>query len=108
MPLMNHEDLVIDALEARSRRRHDRRALFTAALGVAAVGSAFAYSDPARAQAAVTDADVLNFALNLDVTGTWRAPRVEGGLIVRDGNVTFAPLGDVRWRNLTIRTVPAP
>ncbi|TCP31858.1 ferritin-like protein [Sphingomonas sp. BK235] len=66
MPLMNHEDLVIDALEARSRRRHDRRALFTAALGVAAVGSAFAYSDPARAQAAVTDADVLNFALNLE------------------------------------------
>jgi hypothetical protein len=60
------QDLVIDALDARVERRHNRRALFTAALGAAAVGSAFAYSDPARAQSAVTDADVLNFALNLE------------------------------------------
>jgi hypothetical protein len=60
------QDLVIDALDARVERRHNRRALFTAALGAAAVGSAFAYSDPAKAQAAVTDADILNFALNLE------------------------------------------
>jgi translocation and assembly module TamB len=40
------------------------------------------------------------FALNLDVSGTWSQPRVDGGLLVRNGNVTFAPLGDVRWRNL--------
>jgi hypothetical protein len=60
------QDLVIDALDARVERRHNRRALFTAALGAAAVGSAFAYSDPAKAQSAVTDADVLNFALNLE------------------------------------------
>ena len=60
------QDLVIDALDARTERRHNRRALFTAALGAAAVGSAFAYSDPAKAQATVTDADVLNFALNLE------------------------------------------
>ncbi len=63
---MHEDDLVIDAFEARAQRRHDRRALFTAALGAAAVGSAFAYSDPALAQTAVTDADVLNFALNLE------------------------------------------
>jgi len=63
---MNEDDLVIDAFEARTQRRHDRRALFTAALGAAAVGSAFAYSDPALAQSAVTDTDVLNFALNLE------------------------------------------
>ena len=63
---MNEDDLVIDALETRAQRRHDRRALFTAALGAAAVGSAFVYADPAKAQTAVTDADVLNFALNLE------------------------------------------
>lgn len=63
--MTTQQDLVIDALEARSQRRHDRRALFTAALGAAAVG-AFAYADPAKAQSTVTDADVLNFALNLE------------------------------------------
>lgn len=30
------------------------------------MGGAFAYADPAKAQATVTDADVLNFALNLE------------------------------------------
>ncbi|PCG14609.1 MULTISPECIES: ferritin-like domain-containing protein [Sphingomonas] len=64
--MTTQQDLVIDALDARVERRHNRRALFTAALGAAAVGSAFAYSDPAKAQSAVTDADVLNFALNLE------------------------------------------
>ncbi len=64
--MTTQQDLVIDALDARVERRHNRRALFTAALGAAAVGSAFAYSDPAKAQAAVTDADILNFALNLE------------------------------------------
>ncbi|MBY9063507.1 ferritin-like domain-containing protein [Sphingomonas yunnanensis] len=63
---MNEDDLVIEAFETRAQRRHDRRALFTAALGAAAVGSAFVYADPAKAQTAVTDADVLNFALNLE------------------------------------------
>lgn len=59
---------LIDALDARVRRRGNRRAFFTAALGAAAVGAtAFAYSDPALAQAAgPTDADILNFALNLE------------------------------------------
>lgn len=64
--MTTQQDLVIDAFDARVERRHNRRALFTAALGAAAVGSAFAYSDPALAQSAVTDADVLNFALNLE------------------------------------------
>ena len=62
----NQIDPIIDALESRAERRNDRRAFFTAALGAAAVGTAFAYSDPAKAQAAVTDADILNFALNLE------------------------------------------
>jgi hypothetical protein len=58
--------MVMDALDARAERRRDRRAFFTAALGAAAVGTAFAYSDPAKAQSAPTDSDVLNFALNLE------------------------------------------
>lgn len=60
----SHE--MIDALDARVARRDGRRAFFTAALGAAAVGAgAFAFSDPAKAQA-VTDFDILNFALNLE------------------------------------------
>lgn len=59
------EDLM-ESLDARARRRDQRRGFFKAALGVAAVGTgAFIMSSPAAAQA-VTDADVLNFALNLE------------------------------------------
>ncbi|AXJ95144.1 MULTISPECIES: ferritin-like domain-containing protein [unclassified Sphingomonas] len=59
------------ALEARARRRDDRRGFFKTALGAAAVGVAGAatlgLSGEAAAQSAtVTDADVLNFALNLE------------------------------------------
>ncbi|WP_121115820.1 ferritin-like domain-containing protein [Croceibacterium ferulae] len=63
---MSQQEQVMEALESRAERRADRRAFFTAAVGAAAVGTAFAYSNPAAAQAAVTDADVLNFALNLE------------------------------------------
>jgi len=59
-------DLLIETFDGRARRRADRRAFFTTALGVAAAGSAFAYANPALAQTAVTDSDVLNFALNLE------------------------------------------
>jgi hypothetical protein len=59
------EDLM-QALDARVERRESRRALFTAALGAGAIGAgAFAFSSAASAQT-VTDADVLNFALNLE------------------------------------------
>ena len=62
---MQQQDQLIEAFEERAERRRDRRAFFTAALGAAAVGGAFVYADPAKAQA-VTDTDVLNFALNLE------------------------------------------
>jgi translocation and assembly module TamB len=42
-----------------------------------------------------------SFALNLDVGGTWAEPRVDGGLIVRNGNLLLTPLGDVTWRDVT-------
>lgn len=63
--MTTQQDQLIDAFEERADRRRDRRAFFTAALGAAAVGGAFVYADPAKAQA-LTDADVLNFALNLE------------------------------------------
>ena len=59
-------DQMIETLDARVRRREDRRAFITAAVGAAAVGAgAFAFASRAAAET-VTDADVLNFALNLE------------------------------------------
>lgn len=58
-------DAVLAALESRAERRETRRALFTAALGVTAGAGALALASAAEAQT-VTDADVLNFALNLE------------------------------------------
>jgi hypothetical protein len=63
---MADTELLMDALDARVRRREERRSLFKAAAGVAAVGlGGFAFASAAQAQT-VTDADVLNFALNLE------------------------------------------
>jgi hypothetical protein len=59
-------EMLMDALENRATRREERRAFFKAAVGAAAVGAgAFLVSSPAQAQT-VTDADVVNFALNLE------------------------------------------
>lgn len=64
---MSESDQLIETMDARVRRREGRRAFFTTALGAAAVGaSAFAFASPAAAQTALTDADILNFALNLE------------------------------------------
>lgn len=63
---MTDSDQIIEAFDARARRRDERREFFKVALGAAAVGAgAFAFASPAAAQA-VTDADILNFALNLE------------------------------------------
>ena len=60
---------IIEVLEARAERRSERREFFRTALGagaVAAVGAA-AVTIGSRATAqATTDADILNFALNLE------------------------------------------
>ena len=59
----------LEALDARVRRRESRRDFFKAMGGVAALGGGLALtglSANAEAQAAPTDADVLNFALNLE------------------------------------------
>jgi hypothetical protein len=63
---MTENDLLIETMDGRVRRRNERREMFRMVLGAAAVGAgAFAFASPAAAQS-VTDADVLNFALNLE------------------------------------------
>ena len=58
-----------EALDARVRRRNERRDFFKTMGGIVALGGGLTYAaTPAQveAQAAPTDADVLNFALNLE------------------------------------------
>ena len=63
---MTESEKLIETFDARAARRVERRAFFTAAMGAAAIGAgAFAFSRAADAQA-VTDIDILNFALNLE------------------------------------------
>src|SRR2546426_178663 len=62
--MTDSQDL-IDVFDARAQRRSDRRALFTTIMGAAAVGTGLALASSAQAQT-VTDADILNFALNLE------------------------------------------
>ena len=67
---MTDEALMVDALDARVRRRENRRDFFKSVGGAAALaGGAVAMGGlgaPVFAQSAPTDADVLNFALNLE------------------------------------------
>ncbi len=64
---MAHDVDTIEAFSAHAEERKGRRAFFKAAVGAAAIGTgAFLVSSAAQAQAALSDADVLNFALNLE------------------------------------------
>ena len=63
---MTESDQLTQAFDDRAKRRNERRDMFRMVLGAAAVGGAFAYTSPVAAQAAPTEADVLNFALNLE------------------------------------------
>ena len=66
---MSDDEEMIDQLRELGDRRRERREFFRALVGVAGVGGAMHMAmsaGPAFAQAAPTDADVLNFALNLE------------------------------------------
>ncbi len=66
---MDEQMTVTHAFDARAKRREERRDFFKMLGGAAAVGSAafvMAQSGEAQAQSAPTDADILNFALNLE------------------------------------------
>jgi len=61
---------IIEAFDARARRREERREFFKNAMGLAAVtaagAAAMSFTGEAAAQTAVSEVDVLNFALNLE------------------------------------------
>ena len=60
---------LIDALDARAVRREERRNFFKAFGTASAIAGGFVLTNkvnPAGAQAAPTDNDILNFALNLE------------------------------------------
>ncbi len=66
---MSDEALMLEAMEARAKRREDRRDFFRAFGSAAAVTGGLALAagaTPAEAQSAPSDADILNFALNLE------------------------------------------
>ena len=68
---MSDSEHLIDVLDARLKRREERRGFFRTAIGAAAVtaagATALTLGGKASAQtAALTDADILNFALNLE------------------------------------------
>ena len=56
---------MMDVFDSRAKRREDRRDLFRAVLGAGVAGVGLALATQAEAQT-VTDADILNFALNLE------------------------------------------
>lgn len=63
---MMQDERPIDTPEASAKRREDRRAFITAAVGAVAIGAgAFVFADPVAAQT-VTDVDVLNYLLNIE------------------------------------------
>jgi hypothetical protein len=67
MTMTTQDQDLLAALERRAERRESRREFFTKSAVVAAgAGMAMAAAAPVRAQAAPSDADVLNFALNLE------------------------------------------
>jgi hypothetical protein len=64
---MAASETLLQTLEARSRRRNERRNFFKSAVGAVAVGvGSMSFSRKAEAQTAPTDEDILNFALNLE------------------------------------------
>ena len=108
---MTESEQLIEALDRRVERRGERREFFKMALGAAAVGAgAFAFSSQAAAQA-VTDADILNFALNLEYleaqfysyayNGSGLAENLLTGTTGTRGNVDTATANGPRAVNFT-------
>ena len=63
---MSDQDQMLEALEDRAKRREDRRSFFRAFGAIAAGGLVASAISTAADAAAISDADILNFALNLE------------------------------------------
>lgn len=112
--MMADSGQLMQAMDNRVRRRGERREFFRTALsmGVAAAGgmAALGVATPAAAQAAPTDQDILNLALNLEyleaqfyafaATGSGLAENLLTGTVGTRGNATGG-----RRANLTDRAV---
>jgi Ferritin-like domain len=79
------ENAVIDNLERRAERRADRRKAI--AMGGAALAGLMLTSKLAQAQSTVTDADVLNFALNLEFLEAQFYTLATAGVFINDSTI---------------------
>lgn len=79
------ENELIDNLERRAERRADRRKAI--AMGGAALAGLMLTTKLAQAQSTVTDADVLNFALNLEYLEAQFYTLATAGIFINDSTI---------------------
>ncbi len=97
------ENEVIETLERRAERRADRRKVI--AMGGAALAGLMLSSRMAQAQSGVTDADVLNFALNLEYLEAQFYTLATAGVFINDSSVGLSiDSGDGSVKGGTVTT----
>jgi hypothetical protein len=97
------ENEVIDNLERRAERRADRRKAIM--MGGAALAGLMLSSKLAQAQSTVTDADVLNFALNLEYLEAQFYTLATAGVFINDSTIGLSiDSGDGSVKGGTVTT----
>jgi ferritin-like protein len=99
------ENELIDNLERRAERRADRRKAI--AMGGAALAGLMLTTKLAQAQSTVTDADVLNFALNLEYLEAQFYTLATAGIFINDSTIGLSidsGDGTVKGGSVTTKT----
>ena len=97
------ENEVMETLERRAERRADRRKAI--AMGGAALAGLILSTRLANAQSGVTDADVLNFALNLEYLEAQFYTLATAGVFINDSTVGISiDSGDGSVKGGTVTT----